>query len=125
VFADGGLFANNPAVCALSEAASQLDKENVQLLDIACPRPVVKGVRDTTALGFVPQAVDLFLEAGQDAAEKICERALGSNYMCVEPMLCGASPALDDASESNLASLQHAGGEAYSKYADKLKEFIK
>jgi hypothetical protein len=111
-YADGSLFANDPALYALSEAVELRGFQgmrNVKLIDIACPSQKIKPALGKGVIGFGPEACEAFLEVGMDAVETTCARFLGDNYLRVEPQLGIASPALDDVSAKNLGDLQVAG----------------
>lgn len=129
-YMDGGLFANNPALYALAEAQqlSGLPRSifagNTKILDVACPPGPIKSDTGKGALGFIPEAVTVMMEIGMDAVEEACSRFLGKNYMAVVPALGMASPALDDASQSNLISLKNVGNSAAATYQKSIFNFL-
>ncbi len=121
VFGDGGLFANNPAMCALMEGNMM-----ATMVDISCPGE--HGMKVSTkggAVHFLPGAFDVMLDAGMDAVSEMSRRILGDRYLEVLPKLCDASPALDEVSRTNLAALVGAGTRAAQEWVPKNKEIMK
>lgn len=124
--ADGGLFANNPALFALVEGATQTaNLADLIVLDIACPGVVAKAIESSgSAIHFAPRAVELFLDAGMNAVEHACEDMIGDRYIKIIPSLGTASPCLDDASERNMSALKEAGLSAARTWVPRLKQLF-
>ena len=93
-FIDGGVVANNPSVCALTQAinpptgAQKLD--DISLLSLGTGNnPKYMEVRDPN-LGLVqwaPRMINLMLEGGAGLADYQCEQLLGMQYLRVNPIL--------------------------------------
>lgn len=141
---DGGVFVNNPALCAYAEAreldfgkgkvtpnASEMlifslgtggtDKsyryEKVKNFGIV---QWIKPLIDIMMKG-VAQTVDYQLEQIYDAVHR------SSQYIRIDPSLAGAKSDMDDASESNLNDLRRAGiasASEHSKEIDRLVDML-
>ncbi len=142
-YADGGLFANDPALVALSEARYLLSDavrfrggsvhldpggmpSKISILDVACPNEAAPAAIEPGILGFGPEIVGTFMYAGQDCVEEILRRELGDDYRAVKPSLTpmtkgfvgiAASAAIDDASIENMWYLRVIGELTFSKVA--------
>jgi uncharacterized protein len=114
-YADGGLFANDPALAALGEAIDILGEsgEPITILDVACPGPKLKAALGLGLFGFGPEVVDVLMEVGKDYFEQTCERTLGKSYHVVRPDIGTASPKLDDAKWGNVQLLRAVGHNAF------------
>lgn len=125
-YGDGGMFANSPALAALSEARVLRDNcvgppceyhSPISILDVACPSPKARPALGRGVFGFAPEIVSTFMEAGQDMSEEICRRELGAAYQVVKPPLDDASPALDCVTGENLAALEEVGRAEFHRVA--------
>lgn len=132
-YADGGLYANNPALVAYHEAfrttratpgAPSLANSRFIILDIGCPQAKTHAANKPGIFGFGPNAISVMMEAGQNFVETICADALSANYLAVVPELGNASAALDCTSEDNLRALIATGLKAWSDNAIKIGEFL-
>ncbi len=129
-YADGGLFANDPALYALAEgfdlnAREQHDFAGLKIVDVACPRQLMKPAVEKGAIEFAGRALDVILESGMDAVEEACKRFIGeANYLKIQPSLQDASPALDDVSARNLDALVKAGADAAGIYEKRLRALL-
>jgi patatin-like phospholipase/acyl hydrolase len=105
-FADGGVVANNPSVCALAQAINttvggQQDIKDVVLLSVGTG---MKRTNITSRSGdwgieeWGFSLIDLLLESGGGLADYQCQQLLGDCYIRLNPDL-GASIGLDDVDE--------------------------
>lgn len=126
IFADGGLFANNPSLFAFAEGV-ELDAalDDFKVLDIACPRPDPIPDVGNGIVRFGRDALNVILDSGMNAVEEACKRFLGKRYLKVQPDLGKASSAMDDTSETNLIALTAVGRAAAQTCAKELITFIK
>jgi predicted acylesterase/phospholipase RssA len=131
---DGGVFANNPALCAYAEAMQHFGKQEMHritpgnLLLVSIGSGVFRNGADEDPRSMAPvqhvmagvtetvdfQLKQLFSSAG-------CEE----NYFRFDPELGNASQGLDDCSTGNLQALQEAGMQAvemYDKALDSIAE---
>lgn len=106
---DGGVFANNPAMCAYAESARIAPGEPVTLLSLGAGRqthemPYAQAVH----WGLVEWArpiIDVVFDGVADTVDYQLRHLLGDAYNRLECRLVGASDALDDASATNIAAL--------------------
>jgi len=141
---DGGVFANNPAMCAYSECRT-LDQGpggrirkptaiQMAFLSIGTGHrhesyPWEKA-KDWGAIGWIKPVIDIMMAGNSDTVGyhlKQIYDAVGAprQYLRIEPDLRDASSAMDDASEQNRRRLKEAGIEAAEKHGDELKRFAK
>jgi patatin-like phospholipase/acyl hydrolase len=115
---DGGVFATNPAMCALAEA---LDREEVEprdvvLLSLGCGERTEKHsfdeIKDWGLAKWARPILDVVFDGVSDAVDYQLERVLGpERYWRLQPELTLASDHIDDVSEDNLRKLRRQGEE--------------
>jgi patatin-like phospholipase/acyl hydrolase len=110
---DGGVFATNPAMCALAEVLNQEDlrPRDVVLLSLGCGQRTEKHsfdeIKDWGLVGWARPILDVVFDGVSDAVNYQLERVLSPNlYLRLQVELTLASDDLDDASEENLARLR-------------------
>lgn len=93
-FIDGGVVANNPSVCALTQAINpptggqKLD--DIHLFSLGTgknPRFLNMQNNDLGLLQWAPHMIGLMLEGGAGLADYQCEQLLGKRYLRVSPIL--------------------------------------
>ena len=124
-FCDGGLFANNPAAFAASEALELIgpsDPSTIKLLDIATPSRLDESMLGSSgALTLAPKLVDAFINSGMDASTELARRMFGEqNVYRVLPELGAASRRMDDTSTRNQMALKAIGDQEFMKHRDTL-----
>lgn len=107
---DGGVFAANPAMCALAEVLRVREPHEIQLVSLGTgqltrPFPWEK-VRDWGALEWARPVIDVLLDGQSDTVDFQARQVLEGSYWRIQTELRRASDDLDDASEVNLAALQ-------------------
>ncbi len=135
---DGGLFANNPALCAYAEARtmkgvgrinSPRAKEMV-ILSLGTGEEKrsypYKAAKDWGKLQWVQPVIDIMMSGNSETVAyqlKQIFSAIGEpqQYLRINPKLNGASPELDDASEENLNLLREAGTKSAETHRQKLE----
>ena len=138
--ADGGIFANNPALCAYAESAKLqggLDAKNVMILSIGTggDKPhYIKGKIDNwgavqwaiplfeTLISGVSQTVDYQLRVIFDSINK------PYNYLRIQPNLNATifnNFKLDDASKDTIKKLKKIGSDAANNCFNELDKFAK
>ncbi|MCW3038568.1 MAG: Patatin [Solirubrobacterales bacterium] len=108
---DGGVFANNPAMCAYAEAVRLAPGEPVSILSLGTGRqtremPYARAVH----WGLVEWArpiIDVVFDGVADTVDYQLRQLIGDDYTRLQCRLLGASDALDDASAGNIAALVH------------------
>lgn len=138
--ADGGIFANNPALCAYAESAKLkggLDAKNIMILSIGTggdkPHYVKGKINDwgavkwaiplfETLISGVSQTVDYQLRIIFDSINK------PYNYLRIQPNLNTKifnNFKLDDASKDTIKKLKKIGCDAANNYFKELDNFVK
>ncbi len=103
-FVDGGVYANNPSMCALAQTRDprnlQLDMRDVVLLSLGTGTPLryIEGARhDWGYYQWVKPLIDLMLDGVTGIADYQCARLLGAQYHRLDPSFPpGVTPDLDD-----------------------------
>jgi patatin-like phospholipase/acyl hydrolase len=103
---DGGVYAQNPAVCAYADVGGDLEL----LLSLGTgehtkPLPLEE-VKGWGQLEWARPVLDVVFDGTADAVDFQLGALLGDAYVRLQTPLDEASDALDDASEENLAALR-------------------
>lgn len=118
-FHDGGVFANNPSLCAIAEAiAKGTALEDIQVLSIgsgAHPPGHMRLGREGAA-GVLPHLTEIFMGSGGDAIDYICRCLIGDRYVRIQTDLGDVSPAMDDASPAHVAALLGCAEQTIAKW---------
>ena len=138
---DGGVFANNPALCAFAEARQFLKNRKVlsnpQASDMfivsigtgsekrSLNYDVAKG---WGAMGWIFPVLDIVLSGAVDSVDFQLQQIFEStdaaqNYIRINPELGDAKPEMDNASSQNLDALKEAG-QASAEVNDAILENI-
>jgi uncharacterized protein len=128
---DGGVFATNPAMCALAEV---LNQENVRprdviLLSLGCGQHTEKHsfdqIKDWGLVGWARPILDVVFDGVSDAVDYQLQRVLDpERYLRLQVELTLASDHLDDASADNLAKLQEQAEELIASRSADLDALI-
>lgn len=142
---DGGVFANNPSLCAYAEAR-QLFKSSDNSKNITAADMFIlsigtgdlkrsydyeKGVRWGSS-GWVQPALDVLLSGANDTVDFQLRQMFNDmdndeNYIRISPEMGLATPELDDASSKNLEALKEAGiatAEKYDLDLERISDFL-
>jgi Patatin-like phospholipase len=137
---DGGVFANNPAVAAYSDAIrtgwgkdAQIDVVSIGTgqppMDKGHPGPIPVAYKDALHWGFLSWArpgLDVVFDGVAKAAEyemdKLCDHDQALNYWRLQSDLPTAGHGLDDASPENIKKLQDDAETLLVKDSAKLDE---
>lgn len=111
---DGGVYATNPAMCALADVVRARAAPDVDLLlslgTGEHTRPLrFDAVRGWGSLEWAPRIVDVVFDGVAETVDFEASRILGDRYIRLQTVLEHASDDLDDASPKNLAALRAAG----------------
>jgi len=127
-FIDGGIAANNPAMCAMAEALKMgYTQYDIQLVSIGTGEKAP--LTEEQALEFGRKAVHLspvgwltngitdhLIDGSASAVTYWCDQILGPDrYIRVQGALDEASSALDDCSPENIEALKKMGRQWYEK----------
>jgi patatin-like phospholipase/acyl hydrolase len=121
---DGGVFAANPAMCALAEVLRAREAHEVQLVSLGTGQQTKalpwKQVRDWGALEWARPIIDILLDGQSDTVDFQARQVLEDSYWRIQTELHRASDHLDNASEENLDALQEEGHELVASEAETL-----
>ncbi len=133
---DGGVFANNPALCAYAEARCFRGKPTAADMVIFSvgtgaklrPYPFDRA-KDWGKVGWLGPVLDIIMSGVAETVDyelrKLFEAVRASRqYIRVDPDLGGASPDLDDARPENIAALKAAGDKAAEDHAAELDRVV-
>lgn len=130
---DGGVFANNPALCAYAEARKfkgNPTAKDMVILSIGTGKIEesykYEKARKWGKAEWLKPILDIIMAAGPEVADyqlRMMFDAVGcsAQYLRIEPELGKASPDMDDVSEKNLKALQNAGDAAFEKYRPQIE----
>jgi patatin-like phospholipase/acyl hydrolase len=115
---DGGVFATNPAMCALAEALNheEVEPRDVVLLSLGCGERTEKHsyeeIKDWGVVKWARPILDVVFDGVSDAVDYQLERVLGRDrYWRLQTQLTLASDRIDDASEDNVRKLRRQAEE--------------
>jgi patatin-like phospholipase/acyl hydrolase len=121
---DGGVFAANPAMCALAEVLRAREPRDVLMLSVGTgqqTRPLPwKTVRDWGALEWARPIIDILLDGQSDTVDFQSREVLEDRYWRIQTELRHASDDLDDASADNLRALREEADALVASEAETL-----
>lgn len=117
---DGGIVANDPTLCAYSEALKFNNVNGIKdmmIVSIGTGRELKEyaydKVKNLGRIGWAKPVMDISLESGAQMTDyhmrKIASTMPNTKYFRIEPSLDKAEKSLDDASDKNLKALKEAG----------------
>jgi patatin-like phospholipase/acyl hydrolase len=111
VLVDGGVFANNPGMCAfVDESTVQGEVERTLMVSLGTgelTRPYhYRCAKHWGALQWAQPVIDVFLDGESDTVDYQLKTILGTRYHRFQVKLTIASDNLDDASASNIEKLE-------------------
>lgn len=111
---DGGVFATNPAMCALAEVSRAGKLAEVELLLSLGTGAQEAPIRYADARGWgrlewAPRIVDVVFDGVAETVDFQASQLLDDKYVRLQTGLAGAHERMDDASPANLAALQRIG----------------
>lgn len=132
---DGGVFANNPAMCAYAEALKREGRRpgtpppDVVMLSLGTgeqTRPFAwSQAKDWGLLEWAKPILDVVFDGVADATDHHLAQLLGrERYFRLQTRLDAASDDLDDAGEENLQRLKAEAQELLREGADRLDELV-
>ena len=137
-FIDGGMFANNPALCAYIEATkfpSEPQAKNIMVLSLGTGsinrHYPYEHARRWGRMAWIKPALEIYSSAASQTVNHQLEmiymnKDREENYLRIEPNLneFPVSRAMDHASDENIQSLIEVGAKMCDKYDDKLRSFL-
>ena len=118
---DGGMFANNPALCAYAEARifpQKYTAKDMFILSLGTGKVKKKHkheeAKDWGQIEWIRPALDIMMSGvSETVTYQLCQIFKSvdkpKNYKRIEPSLGNAEPDLDDASPKNIENLKEAG----------------
>lgn len=111
---DGGVFANNPTMCAFAESKALFGKEELFIISIGTGRESkTYDINDVVKWGkikwFKP-SINMLMSSNSECVDYVTGKIEEVNdYIRMNPSLYNASHDMDDASDSNINNLIAAG----------------
>jgi len=121
---DGGVKANNPAMCAYAEAKKLWSGEEIMILSLGTGKEVktVNTFDDVKNLGisWVGHLIEMMMDGTE--VDYFMKTLLGDNYARLQAKLDIASSAMDDASRENIEALIREGKEVIANNEEPLSQ---
>ena len=112
---DGGVFANNPSMCAYAEVLAEDRDAEVLMVSLGTGqlnRPIhYAQAKDWGLLGWARSIFNVVLDGVSDTTDYELEQVLRDRHARFQIELIGASDDMDDASPENIAHLEHKAAE--------------
>lgn len=131
---DGGVFVNNPAMCALAEALDQGHSlDDIMLVSLGTgvhTRKIpFREAKDWGLAGWVAPLISVMMDGVADAAhfqllQLLKERDGVQRYYRFETALDKASDEMDDASGGNIRRLKEEGADILSDQSEEIAKLI-
>ncbi len=138
--ADGSVFANNPTLCAVTEASVlfaengiPLTADRFEVVSLGTGRNqkvyTYEQVKDWGGLGWLNPLLDVMINAASDVIERELNvlfqgvQASGQ-YHRIQPELTGANQEMDDASADNIERLMQVATVCIEKHKDELELIV-
>ena len=147
---DGGIFANNPSMCAYAEVREHFKRTAGEMAILSLGTGAVSTpydhseAKDWGAIAWIRPLIDIMMSAVADTVHFQLEQIYaavattseehggpqlrGNQYLRINPSLQslpeGVTSDMDDASETNLAGLRAIGVEVAEKHARDLDAFV-
>jgi uncharacterized protein len=124
---DGGVFAANPAMCALAEVLNAVPPNDVVLVSLGTGERTHQRdfdeIKDWGLVGWARPILDVVFDGASDAVNYQVKRMLPPDrYWRFQVELTLASDHLDDATEGNLAKLRGHAEELIKTHSDALDQ---
>jgi patatin-like phospholipase/acyl hydrolase len=126
---DGGVFAANPAMCAMAEALNTVAPKDVVLVSLGTGERTHQRsfdeIKDWGLVAWARPILDVVFDGASDAVHYQLRRVLPSDrYWRFQVELKLATDHLDDATEGNLAKLRGHAEELIATHSDGLDEVV-
>jgi patatin-like phospholipase/acyl hydrolase len=125
---DGGIFANNPALCALAEASRLAPGAEVLLLSLgtgesAPPCATARDAGGWGKVGWVRPLLEYMFDGMTDAVDYQARQFLGANYLRLQPVLKNPDQAMDSTTPQHLRALELLAESLLDRETDRLSRF--
>jgi len=135
---DGGVFANNPALCAYAEARMKLPghpkTEDMAMLSIGTgyvkKEYPFKDAKDWGLLEWAKPVIDIMMTGVSETVDYQLRRIFEAaerpgQYLRIDGKIKNATPDLDEASAANLRNLEKDGKRISREFEEQLDGFLK
>jgi hypothetical protein len=127
-FVDGGIFANNPALCAYADAMNLWPDDEIKILSIGTGAKVtaLNGAASTGwgAIAWAQEIAPVFMDGAADSTSYILNTILDKNHLRCEIQLTGVSDAFDDAGPENISNLEALAEKFVGENLPRIKTFL-
>ncbi|MEQ8787340.1 MAG: patatin-like phospholipase family protein [Pirellulaceae bacterium] len=135
---DGGVFANNPSLCAYAEARKLFGYRAAQMAILSVGTGAVRKsyfheeAKDWGAIGWMKPLVDIMMSGVSETVDYECRQAFEAvnvpeQYLRInvemDRLPPGVSSDLDDAQDRNLRGLAELGAETAERFSTQLDNF--
>jgi patatin-like phospholipase/acyl hydrolase len=126
---DGGVFAANPAMCALAEGLNKVAPKDVLLVSLGTGERTHQRdfdeIKDWGLVAWARPILDVVFDGASDAVNYQVKRVLPADrYWRFQVELMLASDHLDDATEGNLAKLRGHAEDLIAAQSDQLDQVV-
>jgi patatin-like phospholipase/acyl hydrolase len=127
---DGGIAANNPSLCLISEALSRgYSLSSLRLLSFGTGYESIKedskSSKDWGIMNWLNHGlVDHLMLGDSSMTQYQCNTILGANYLRIDGLLDDVAPALDNIAPDNLQRIEALAHKWYLAYKDAVLEFL-
>ncbi len=137
---DGSVYANNPTLCAITEAAVlfadkgiPLTADQFEVVSLGTGRNqkvyTYEQVKDWGGLGWLNPLLDVMINGASDAIERelsvqFQSLQATSQYHRIQPDLLDVNQEMDDASPENIERLMHVAAACIEKHKDQLEVIV-
>ncbi|HVA97452.1 MAG TPA: patatin-like phospholipase family protein [Bacteroidia bacterium] len=128
---DGGVYAANPTMCALTEVASEFALGLTDVFIFSIGTGSVKSFYNYGSskhwgeLAWIQPLINIMLDGSNILVDYQLKQLIGNKYIRINPELNTASQNMDDASEINLQNLVQAGELNAKAFDNELNEVVK
>lgn len=120
---DGGVFSNNPGMCALAEAYKLWPQERLQMLSLGTGfKHKAMIVRRGGIFDYASIIIDIFMNSEMGYIDYECDHVLEDGDYCrvQEPLFDHIDDALDNTSTLNMEALMHFADTIYGTNAGRM-----
>jgi uncharacterized protein len=116
VCVDGGVFANNPALCAWAAAKQLWPNDDIQVVSLGTGTKVLPiDAADWGALEWLPHIFSTFMDGAADTVSYVAQDILGPSFVrCEMAVASDVNDAFDCASHQNIEALSRMA-DVYTK----------
>lgn len=126
IMVDGGVFANNPALCALAAARKLWPNEEYRVLSIGTGSKVAGiDAGDWGGGQWAKHIISVLMDGSADVMCYLCKEQLNGNFLRCESALTGVDDAFDNASKENIAALQKLAAKFTVDHIQNVIDFLK